>query len=457
MTTVQLIVSGMLTIVGASPRTTARIVDRLSLRNPQWTERAMMRLSLVGIDERLSFAREYPHSTVVPRGAIKIVREVLMNCDETFEIIDKRVSGTDIDVSALSPIVPRDYQQEAIDEIVRHTQGTVILPCGTGKTKLAVLALLALKKSTLVVVPTKEIMSQWTEDVKNILGYEAGNVGDGKKDFKPITIAILNSLDTLESYDELDQFGVIFHDECHRSCAKTNQRVLSFAPAKYRIGLTATRMREDRLELLIDWTFGDVIFQRSVQEMVAKKWLMMPELVNVNTDFAFDYNGPDEKRLEALSQAIVNSQTRLNLVRDVIMTQHDNPKRSILVLANRKEYCHRIKESLEAAGLEPLVVTGDTPKKPRKKAIESMKTGSRRILIATSLADEGMDIPRLSDVVLAFPESAKARIIQRIGRVMRPVEGKYPMLFDIVDPLVPTLVNRWNERKRTYKGLGLYY
>ena len=447
----------MLTIVGASERATARIVDRLSLRNPQWTERAMMRLSLVGIDERLSFAREYPHSTVVPRGAIKIVRQVLMECDEAFEVVDKRVTGTDIDVSAVSVITPRDYQQEAINEIVRRTQGTVILPCGTGKTKLAVLAILAIKKSTLVIVPTKEIMSQWTDDVRNVLGYEAGNVGDGKRDFEPITIAILNSLDTLESYDELEQFGVILHDECHRSCARTNQRVLSFAPAKYRIGLTATRIREDRLELLIDWTFGDVIFQRDVREMVAKKWLMMPELVSVKTNFEFTYNGPDEKRLEALSQAIMAYAPRVNMIRDVVVDQHANPKRSILILANRKEYCHKIKDALEAAGLDPLVVTGDTPKKPRKKAIESMKNGSRRILIATSLADEGMDIQRLSDVILAYPESAKARTIQRIGRVMRPVEGKYPMLFDIVDPLVPTLVNRWNERKRTYKSLGLIY
>jgi superfamily II DNA or RNA helicase len=447
----------MLTILNASEKATAHIVDRLSLRNPQWTERARMKLSLVGIDERLSFVQEYPHSIIAPRGTIKIIRQELLRCDHDITIVDKRTTGYDLDIRLTDEIIPRDYQQEAIEQIQKQIQGTIILPCGTGKTKLAVLAILAIKKSTLVIVPTKEIMSQWTDDVRNILGYEAGNVGDGKKDFQPITIAILNSLDTLESYDELSQFGLILHDECHRSCAKTNQRVLSFAPAKYRIGLTATRIREDHLEKLIDWTFGDVIFERHVQEMVAKKWLMMPELVNVKTDFTFDYHGPDEKRIEALSQAIVQDTPRMNLVRDLIKTQHEDPKRSILVLANRKEYCHRIKESLEADGLDPLVVTGETPKKPRKKAIEQVRNGSRRILIATSLADEGMDIPRLSDVILAFPESARARTIQRIGRVMRPVEGKYPMLFDIVDPLVPTLVNRWNERKRTYKSLGLIY
>lgn len=447
----------MLTVIDASEKATARIVDRLSLRNPQWTERAMMGLSLANIDERLSFAKEYPHALIVPRGAIKIVREVLLQCDHDITIEDKRTTGIDLDLHSNIEITPRDYQREAIDQIKKRIQGTIILPCGTGKTKLAVLAILELKKSTLVIVPTKEIMGQWTNDVQEILGYEAGNVGDGKKVFRPITIAILNSLVDLEESDELSQFGFILHDECHRSCAKTNQRVLSFAPAKYRIGLTATRIREDRLEQLIDWTFGDIILERSVQEMVAHRWLMMPELVYEKTDFTFDYHGPDEKRIEALSQAIVASPTRLRLICDTIKTQHDNPKRSILVLANRKEYCHKIKESLESDGLDPLVVTGDTPKKPRKKAIESIKNGSRRILIATSLADEGMDIPRLSDVILAYPESARARTIQRIGRVMRPVEGKYPMLFDIVDPLVPTLVNRWNERKRTYKSLGLIY
>lgn len=62
--------------------------------------------------------------------------------------------------------------------------------------------------------------------------------------------------------------------------------------------------------------------------------------------------------------------------------------------------------------------------KKRKAAIEGTRSGDIRCLIATSLADEGMDIPRLSRLILACGGRSSTKLTQRIGRILRPFEGK---------------------------------
>lgn len=79
-----------------------------------------------------------------------------------------------------------------------------------------------------------------------------------------------------------------------------------------------------------------------------------------------------------------------------------------------------------------------------------------RLLLATSLADQGLDLPQLTAVVLAFPEKARGRLVQRIGRVMRTWPGKTsPLVVDVVDDAVPMFKRRFEKRKKTYERLGL--
>jgi superfamily II DNA or RNA helicase len=76
------------------------------------------------------------------------------------------------------------------------------------------------------------------------------------------------------------------------------------------------------------------------------------------------------------------------------------------------------------------------------------------VLVATSLADEGLDLPRLSRVFLAFPSRAKGRTVQRLGRLMRPhPEKRRPLLVDFVDSRVPLLRRQHNERRRLYDAV----
>ena len=94
-------------------------------------------------------------------------------------------------------------------------------------------------------------------------------------------------------------------------------------------------------------------------------------------------------------------------------------------------------------------------KKPDRDVIRRrMLDGELKVIIATSVADEGLDLPNLSAVFFTFPSSALARILQRSGRVMRPVPGKpEPIIFDYIDIQIPTLKQQYYQRRRAYHQL----
>jgi superfamily II DNA or RNA helicase len=101
-----------------------------------------------------------------------------------------------------------------------------------------------------------------------------------------------------------------------------------------------------------------------------------------------------------------------------------------------------------------VVITSAVAKKKRQQMLSGLRDGSVQIAIATSLADQGLDVPRLSRVFLALPERSQGRTKQRVGRLMRPCEQQ-AKLVDFVDHNVATLKSRWRSRRSVFRKLGL--
>ena len=91
----------------------------------------------------------------------------------------------------------------------------------------------------------------------------------------------------------------------------------------------------------------------------------------------------------------------------------------------------------------------------RKTSIQALRDGRVSVVVATSLADEGLNVPRLSKIVLAFPDRAFGRTVQRAGRLTRKWEGKDPVLYDVVDGRVGVLASRAADRRRAYASIGM--
>ncbi len=240
---------------------------------------------------------------------------------------------------------------------------------------------------------------------------------------------------------------------CHFAPAATFQRVIGKLPARYRFGLTATPEREDGYGPLVDWSFGERLIECDARELVRRGFLTAPRVRAVATEFEFDVAAvPEHLRMSRLQAALVMDAKRTDLVARLAREEAASGE-LVLVLSNSIEHCEAISARLN--GSEHAVVTSRTRKIERRQRVSDFREGRLPILLATSLADHGVDWPQLSRVVLALPGSSRGRTIQRLGRLMRNYPGKRPVLIDVVDERVPTLANRWQSRRRVYRKIDL--
>ena len=186
----------------------------------------------------------------------------------------------------------RDYQEKAMENWIKSSmRGCIILPTGAGKTVIGIRAIEQINSSTLVVVPTIDLMDQWTQVLEKYLKYDSedkkdfsskeppdftqtkiGNLGGGRDDIQPITVATYDSAYLRAPYLG-NQFDLIIFDEVHHLPAPGYRLIAEQFIAPYRLGLTATIEREDGLHDLIPKLVGGIVFQLGPKELSEKNIL----------------------------------------------------------------------------------------------------------------------------------------------------------------------------------------
>jgi superfamily II DNA or RNA helicase len=435
-----------------------RLRLKLSLPNPKYVSLKRF-VGFTGSEPaKIECLVEMPDGSIhVPRGVAPLIKSELGRYDLRPRMEDDaRSRGSRFYQAPTNTPALRDYQQQGIDKLVAAGQGLIVLPCGTGKTKLGVGAVIALGVKALVLVHTEDLADQWLTELTKY-GIDVGSIGGGTVERDAdVVVAIIDSLlPLLESNPAWGRcFGFVVVDEAHHAPAVTFQRVLRLLPAYYRLGLTATPEREDGLSSLVDWSFGETLLERTTREMIKLGFLMPARIEIVSTGFVFEYDGPEKKRLAELEKAIAASEARNALIVQTVVREAALGE-TCLVLVRTREHARVLAELLVARGIEARALTGKTAKKKRKATLNDLRSGALPIMIATSLADEGLDLPRLSVIVLAAPQRAKGATLQRLGRLLRVWEGKKPVLYDFVDDEVDTLASRAASRRRVYLDCGL--
>lgn len=434
----------------------AKVLERLrrtlSLPNPEYVRRQRMKRYLGNVDERIECLKEWPDREVeIPRGAVEHLRSELSKAGIPLVFEDHRTCHPRY--GFIADVALRAYQEEAVRAMQTGVQGSIVAPCGSGKTVLACAAIAAIDQPTLVIVHTKDLLDQWRDAVRRILKIEPGVVGQGRDEPGPITIATVQTLVRHTSLEQLgDLFGCVIVDECHHVPVSTFQTVLAELPARYRFGLTATPFREDGLTALIDWSFGDRLFEIAHDDLIAERFLVRPEVQVVTTGFSYTDEPYDHN---ACMTRLVSDADRNDLIAELAETSA-HQSHSTLVLSNRIAHCRHLAQLIWDRGVSAEALVGPMGVRERSAVLDRFKTGQTRVLVATTLADEGLDVKRLSRVILAFPCRARGRTVQRLGRLMRPCPGKQgATLIDIVDDEVPQLLRQHVARRRHYRTLGI--
>jgi superfamily II DNA or RNA helicase len=438
------------------PKVVERLVRALSFPNPAYLDRLRIGLHPGGEPETLCFVEERGGELRLPRGAIHVLRRaaaqegVIVGCDDARRLPEEILSE-------MPELSLRDYQAAAVDKLVKVTQGTVVIPCGGGKTRVGMGAIARLRTPTLILVHTLDLAEQWMGELRDKLGLEAGLIGDGEVHPKPITVAVIQALvrwDPAKLDAFLEGFGLVILDEAHHVAASTFHCVLDRCPARYRLGLTATPERTDGLTALLDLFLGPPLAVVTHEQLVEAGVLTVPEVRAIETAFNYPYTCAED--YAPMLAAVARDAARNQQIVDAVVAEAQ-AGHVCLVLSGRIDHCEALASAVSESGVPAAVLTGEVKRARRKELLDEARAGSLSVLVATSLADEGLDLPRLSRVFLAFPSRARGRTVQRLGRLMRPHPDKRDaILFDFVDRRVPILRRHHLERRKLYaEVLGL--
>src|SRR5262245_41369118 len=148
-------------------------------------------------------------------------------------------------------------------------RGIVVLPTGTGKTFVAVLAIQQVARPALVVTPTIDLLNQWYDELLGAFGGPVGLLGGGYFDLQPLTVTTYDS-----AYIHLERwgnrFGLLVFDECHHLPGPTYATAALGSLAPFRLGLTATPERADGQEILLPELIGRIVYRREIKQLAGE-------------------------------------------------------------------------------------------------------------------------------------------------------------------------------------------
>lgn len=183
----QIEITSKLVVRGSFPD---EIKHYLTIENPQYLDAVKMGRWTKGIDPLLRFYQETDQGLECPRGAARWIVETCRKQGKV-EIIDKRRTLPPVELTFHGKL--RDFQQPAVDQCLQRDFGLLNAATGSGKTAMALYMIAARKQPTLIIVHTKDLLTQWRDRIKQFLGIDAGIIGGGKFDLAPVTVATVQS------------------------------------------------------------------------------------------------------------------------------------------------------------------------------------------------------------------------------------------------------------------------
>ncbi len=422
------------------------IKARLTIDNPKYVS-AKKYGRWIGktLKAKLKYYEPVPAGLRFPRGfanqAVLLCRELIQ---ETPEIHDKRLLLPEEKFVFKGTLRP--YQQAALAAAEKRSFGVLEAGTGSGKTIMALAIIADRKQPTLIVVHTKELLYQWQERIKEFLGCTAGLVGDGHFIIEPVTVAIVNT--ARKRMPELAPcFGQLVVDECHRVPAALFTDVVSAFAGHYLLGLSATAFRSDEgLTRLIYFYMGDRFHKVDQKELQATGAIIKPELIRCKTTFQYRYRGDYQPLMTALTKDAKRNQ---QIIEDVVMVSRMENSGIQLLVSDRVNHCELFVKELVAKNVDVVMLTGQTSAEQRTTIVKAVQAGEVQVLVATlQLIGEGFDCPGLSNLFLTTPITFEGRLLQVLGRIMRPAEGKQARVYDYVDEAVSVLKRSAEGRKK---------
>jgi len=429
----------------------SRITDLCELfthRNPEFYEKKKLKLSVKGVNPYLFhyiIMRTSGGQTLcLPRGSLKKVKEFYEKNGLIFKVIDNRVFHNEIDVNLIDTNL-EDQQDKIIKILDENEGGLVEMDMGGGKTVGIFGFISKIKQPTLILVHQLKLSDQWKGEIKKRLtgNFKLGILSGETKIDGDIVIALINTAYNIynDNPSYFNKFGMVITDETHRIASPMFLKVVNNIPAKYRIGITGTAVRKDKKEFLMFEVLGDILISIKANEL--KHRITDFEYIFINTNVPYivpsvsRWTGAKREKALDIVNAITEL-TKLNKRNDVIIENIIDCIESgyyPLVLSDRVEHNKFLYEKIKSLGYKTILIIGKGRSKKDINWEDIRKDESIQCIVATtSIASEGLDLPRLSALHLTCPSSNEPKTKQRVGRIRRILGSKpLPRVYDYVD------------------------
>lgn len=401
-----------------------------------------------------------------PTGFLLDVEKALRVCGEKVKIVGAvPPSPVSLVTELLDGKVLRPYQIDAAQAFLTnpHRRGVLRVPTAGGKTALLAAITKSMGCQTLGLIHGNSLLDQTFNDFKDHLGEgEIGLIGNGQFDVRRFT---LSSVDTVFARlkNEDPEIGVflanvdfVWCDEVHRASAMSWVEILKAIPTPYRLGVSGTPFKKQELAdmELRAWT-GPMLYDISPSLLQEQGYLSQAELSIIE----IQGERSTEKNWHAVVQrCIVDNEARNCRVGDVAIKRAQEGKFVFLLAGNSlalaRWYYDYIAEVFPGVEL----VTGKSGVGPNREALRRFKEGASRIIVATTVLDEGINAPDTSVVILANTGKSYVKLMQRIGRGLRikADEGKALEVVDVMDNTHKYLAKHARVRLDYYEEEGLF-
>ena len=328
------------------------------------------------------------------------------------------------------PFIVRDYQTEAAGAFYGDGRpgtgfGTVVMPCGAGKTIVGMKVMEMARTQTLILTTNVAATHQWMDELTDKTELSSDLVGEytgGRKEIKPVTIATYQIVvwrpDRNEDFPHFELFrarnwGLIIYDEVHLLPAPVF-RVTAEIQALRRLGLTATLVREDGRESDVFSLVGPKRYDVPWKELEQKGWIAEAICYEIRVEL------PEEDKIPYATsdkrgkfRIASENKRKMEITRELIENHRED---SIMVIG---QYLDQLKEI--AAEIDAPIITGKTPNAKREEIYAAFRHGELRIIVVSKVANFAIDLPDASMAIqVSGTFGSRQEEAQRLGRILRP-------------------------------------
>ena len=328
----------------------------------------------------------------------------------------------------------RDYQKKSAQALIGDKGpgtgfGTIVLPCGAGKTIVGMTIMDMLKTSTLIITTNISAVHQWIDELLDKTDLDKDQIAEysgENKEIKPVTVATYQILTWRPNKDgpyphfslfHKRNWGLIIYDEVHMLPAPIF-RVVAELQAVRRVGLTATLVREDGCEGYVFSLVGPKRYDVPWKELERDHWIASAECIEVRIDLPvsseIDYAVSTAREKHKIASMNPN---KLPIVKEILQKC---PNDKILVIG---QYIQQL--DLIAKELNVPIITGKTPNAERDAIYTDFRNGKINVLVVSKVANFAIDLPDASVAIqVSGTFGSRQEEAQRLGRILRPKERK---------------------------------